>query len=66
MLLAIQNLVEYLNRNYFKDKNIENEVITMTKTLIDPEVEKRGEIRGEKKGKLEVAKNMKAKGIEIK
>ena len=43
MLLAIQNLIEYLNRNYFKDKNIENEVITMTKTLIDPEVEKRGE-----------------------
>ena len=42
----------------------------MTKTLIDPEVEKRGEIRGEKrgekKGKLEVAKNMKAKGMEIK
>jgi len=66
MLLAIQNLIEYLNRNYFKDKNIENEVITMTKTLIDPEVEKRGEKRGEHKKAIEVAKNMKTKGMEIK
>ena len=46
----------------------------MTKTLIDPEVEKRGEIRGEKRGEkrgehkkaIEVAKNMKARGMEIK
>ena len=42
MLLAIQNLIEYLNRNYMNDENIENEVTTMTKTLYDPEVEKRG------------------------
>ena len=41
MLLAIQNLVEYLNRNYFNDENLEEEVITMTKTLYDPEVKKR-------------------------
>ena len=42
----------------------------MTKTLIDPEVEKRGEMRGEKRGEhkkaIEVAKNMKARGMEIK
>lgn len=43
MLLAIQNLIEYLNRNYFNDEMIENEMAKMTKTLIDPEVEKRGE-----------------------
>ena len=42
MLLAIQNLVEYLNRNYFNDEKIEEEVITMTKTLYDPEVERKG------------------------
>ncbi|WP_243430950.1 hypothetical protein [Clostridium botulinum] len=42
MLLAIQNLIEYLNRNYFKDERLEEEVITMTKTLYDQEVEKRG------------------------
>ncbi|AOR24721.1 hypothetical protein [Clostridium taeniosporum] len=42
MLLAIQNLIEYLNRNYFNDDRLEEEVSTMTKTLYDPEVEKRG------------------------
>lgn len=46
MLLAIQNLIEYLNRNYLNDINIEEEVITMTKTLYDPEVEKRGIEKG--------------------
>ena len=42
MLLAINNLIEYLNRNYFNDDRLEEEVNTMTKTLYDPEVEKRG------------------------
>jgi transcription initiation factor IIE alpha subunit len=50
MLLAIQNLIEYLNRNYFNDERIEEEVITMTKTLYDPEVEKRKA--------MEIAKNL--------
>lgn len=50
MLLAIQNLIEYLNRNYFNDEKIEEEVIRVTKTLFDPEVEKRKAI--------EIAKNL--------
>ena len=50
MLLAIQNLIEYLNRNYMKDENIKNEVNKMTKTLYDPEVEKRGIEKGIKQG----------------
>ena len=45
MLLAIQNLIEYLNRKYFKDEKLEEEVITMTKTLYDPEVEKKESYR---------------------
>ena len=45
MLLSIQNLIEYLNRNYINDENIEGEVTKMTKTLYDPEVEKRGELK---------------------
>ena len=45
MLLSIQNLIEYLNRNYMNDENIEGEVTKMTKTLDDPEVEKRGELK---------------------
>ena len=42
-----QNLLtkEYLNRNYMNDENIEGEVTKMTKTLYDPEVEKRGELK---------------------
>ena len=50
MLLSIQNLIEYLNRNYMNDENIENEVTTMTKTLYDPEVEKRGIEKGRGEG----------------
>ena len=58
MLLGVQNLIEYLNRVYFKDENIEDEVVTMTKTLYDPEVEKKGMEKGIEEGKLEVAKNL--------
>ncbi|MEG2917826.1 MAG: DUF4351 domain-containing protein [Clostridium sp.] len=48
MLLAIQNLIEYLSRNYMNDdEELEEEVIKMTKTLYDPEVEKRGIQKGE-------------------
>ena len=36
MLLAIQNLIEYLNRNYIDDENLEKEVNIMTKSLYDP------------------------------
>ncbi|MBW6411566.1 hypothetical protein [Clostridium weizhouense] len=55
MLLAIQNLIEYLNRNYFNDKRLEEEV-TMTKTLYDPIVEKK---RIEKKAKETAIKAIK-------
>ncbi|MEG2917844.1 MAG: hypothetical protein RR891_06230 [Clostridium sp.] len=50
MLLGIQNLIECLNRNYSNDEILEEEVNTMTKTLYDPEVERRA--------KIEVAKNL--------
>lgn len=50
MLLGIQNLIEYLNRVYFKDENIEEEVEFMTKTLYDPEVEKKGREEGREEG----------------
>ncbi|ACD51698.1 conserved hypothetical protein [Clostridium botulinum E3 str. Alaska E43] len=55
MLLAIQNLIEYLNRNYFNDDRLEEEVSTMTKTLYDPEVEKRGIEKGIEKKAIEDA-----------
>ena len=50
MLLAINNLIEYLNRNYLNDSRLEEEVNTMTKKLYDPEVEKRGIEKGIQQG----------------
>ncbi|WP_235700109.1 hypothetical protein [Clostridium senegalense] len=64
MLLAIQNLIEYLNRNYFKDERIEEEVITMTKTLYDPEVEKKGIEKGIEKGMEKAIGLMLKKGMD--
>ena len=62
MLLAINNLIEYLNRNYLNDSRLEEEVNTMTKTLYDPEVEKRGIEKGIQQGiideRLKNAKNL--------
>lgn len=58
MLLAIQNLIEYLNRNYFNDDKLEEEVITMTKSLYDPEVEKKGVEQGKKEKAIEIAKSL--------
>lgn len=64
MLLAIQNLIEYLNRNYMNDDNIEDEVNKMTKTLYDPEVEKRGIKKGIEKGIEQAIEKMLIKGME--
>ena len=69
MLLAVQNLIEYLNRNYLNDKKLEDEVIKMTKTLYDPEVEKRGRAEGREEGikekQIESAKKMLKKGFSM-
>ena len=64
MLLAIQNLIEYLNRNYFNDDKLEEEVITMTKSLYDPEVEKQGIQKGIQKGIRETARKLKELGVD--
>lgn len=50
MLLAVNNLIQYLNRNYLNDDRLEEEVNIMTKTLYDSEVEKRGIEKGIKQG----------------
>jgi len=42
ILLAIANLFEYLNRRYGDNKDLEEEVTKMTKSLYDPEVERKG------------------------
>ena len=58
MLVAIQNLTEYLNKNYLRDEIIEKEVSKMTKTLYDPEVEKRGIEKGIKQSILELLSDL--------
>ena len=67
MLLAIQNLIEYLNRNYIDDENLENEVSIMTKSLYDPEVEKKGIEKGIEQGiekrDAEIVLNMLGEGL---
>ena len=58
MLLTIQNSIEYLNRNYIDDENLEKEVNIMTKSLYDPEVEKKGIEKGIEKNQAEIVLNM--------
>ena len=60
MLLAVQNLIEYLNRNYIDDENLEKEVNIMTKSLYDPEVEK----KGIEKNQAEIVLNMLGEGLD--
>ena len=68
MLLAIQNLIEYLNRNYIDDENLEKEVNIMTKSLYDPEVEREGIEKGIEKGiernQVEIVLNMLGEGLD--
>ena len=66
MLLAIQNLIEYLNRNYIDDENLEEEVNIMTKSLYDPEVEKKGIEKGIEQGIKQGMKQGMKEGIEKK
>ena len=62
MLLAIDNLISYLNRNYLNEDKLENEVNIMIKTLYDPEVEKRGIEKGIEKGREEGREEGRAEG----
>ena len=72
MLLAIQNLIEYLNRNYIDDENLEKEMNIMTKSLYDPEVEKKGIEKwiekgiekGIEKNQVEIVLNMLGEGLD--
>lgn len=64
-LLAIQNLITYLNKKYVNNKEVEREMSEMVKTLYDPAVEAKGKAEGIKKGKIEMAKNLLKEGIDI-
>ena len=64
MLLAIKIFIEYLNRNYIDDANLEKEVNIMTKSLYDPEVEKKGIEKGIEQGIEQGIKQGMKQGIE--
>lgn len=51
IILAIQNLTEYLNRNYIDYENLEEEVSIMTKSLYDPEDWEKGYWEGKRNHK---------------
>ena len=70
ILLAVSNLFEYLNNKYGGDEHLNEEVLKMTKTLYDPEVEKKADIRRALKDaenllKLGVSEEIVSKGIGI-
>ena len=70
ILLAIGNLFEYLNDKYGDDETLNEEVVKMTKTLYDPEVEKKADIRRALKDaenllKLGVSEEIVSQGIGI-
>jgi hypothetical protein len=60
LLVGIQNLTQYLNRKYIKDKTLETEVIKMTLTVINPEVER----NAQKNTKIDVVLKSIAKGLD--
>lgn len=53
ILLAIDNLFQYLNNNYGNDTKLNEEVNIMTKTLYDPVVEAKGRKEGKEEGREE-------------
>ena len=71
ILLAVSNLFEYLNNKYGYNTKLSEEVLKMTKTLYDPEVEKRGieqgriegRLEGRLEGQVEVAENLLKLGV---
>lgn len=64
ILLANEELFRYLNSRYVKDEKLNEEVLSMTKTLYDPVVEERGRREGRQEGELKAARNALIEGIE--
>ncbi|EQB89414.1 hypothetical protein M918_20320 [Clostridium sp. BL8] len=67
MLSVIQNLNDYFIDTYNYYKGLSKEVEVMFKSFYDPEVEKRGIVKGiqqgQDKAKIEIARNMISKGF---
>lgn len=65
ILRVLQNINEYLYKQYGEYQTIEEEVHHMVKTLYDPRVKHEGFREGIREGKLEVAKRLIHKGLNV-
>jgi predicted transposase/invertase (TIGR01784 family) len=61
ILLANEELFRYLNSRYTKDEKLNEEVLSMTRTLYDPVVAKKAKLEG----KLETARAALLKGADV-
>lgn len=73
ILLANEELFRYLNSRYVNDERLNEEVLSMTRTLYDPIVAEKaklegkleGKVEGKLEGKLEAARNAIKKGFSL-
>lgn len=64
ILLANEELFRYLNSRYVNDEKLNEEVLSMTRTLYDPIVAEKAKLEGKLEGRLESARNALIEGIE--
>ncbi|KUO71084.1 MAG: hypothetical protein APF81_19855 [Desulfosporosinus sp. BRH_c37] len=65
ILLANEELFRYLNSRYVNDTKLNEEVLSMTRTLYDPIVAEKAKLEGKLEGKLEDARNALKKGFSL-
>jgi hypothetical protein len=65
ILRVLQNINEYLYKQYGEYQMIEEEVHHMVKTLYDPLIKQEGIKEGIKEGKLELAKSLISLGVDV-
>ena len=65
ILLANEELFRYLNSRYVNDEKLNEEVLSMTRTLYNPIVAEKAKLEGKLEGKLEDARNAVIKGFSI-
>ena len=65
ILLANEEIFRYLNSRYVNDEKLNEEVLSMTRTLYDPVVAEKAKLEGKLEGKLEAARNAVKKGLSL-
>src|SRR5665648_1300997 len=65
ILLANEELFRYLNSRYVRDERLNEEVLSMTRTLYNPIMAEKAKLEGKLEGKLEDARNALKKGFSL-